>query len=64
MIKRILVIFVLATVFFSCGNGKESPATSDSTVNSITMPATKDSTSAMAPMMGDTSKTHADSLEK
>jgi hypothetical protein len=61
--KRILLIVAIAGVFTSCGNGSESSASSDTT-KSITPPPTSDSTSTAAPMMGDTSKTEADSLKK
>ena len=64
MMKRVALILAIATVFSSCGSGNESSSTSDSTVNSITEPPTKDSTSAIAPMMGDTSKIDADSLKE
>jgi len=61
--KRILLIVAIASVFTSCGNGSESSASSDTT-KSITPPPTSDSSSTTAPMMGDTSKTEADSLTK
>ena len=61
--KRILLIVAIASVFTSCGNGSESSASSDTT-KSITPPPTSDSSSMTAPMMGDTSKTEADSLKK
>jgi hypothetical protein len=48
----------------SCENGSESSGSSDSNINSITPPPTSDTTSAIAPMMGDTSKTDVDSLKK
>ncbi|MDJ1485933.1 hypothetical protein QNI16_35960 [Cytophagaceae bacterium YF14B1] len=59
--KKILLICILAYVFTSCGPGSESSTNTDSTATSITPPPTADSTSTMAPMMGDTSKTDADS---
>ena len=61
--KRILLIVAIVSVFTSCGNGSESSASSDTT-KSITPPPTSDSSGTMAPMMGDTSKTEADSLKK
>jgi 4-carboxymuconolactone decarboxylase len=48
----------------SCNNGAGGSSGSDSTVNSITPPPTKDTSGAVAPMMGDTSKTEVDSLKK
>ena len=62
--KKMLLIIAITGVFMSCGNGSESSTSSDSTTNSITPPPTSDTTSTMAPMMGDTSKTEADSLKK
>lgn len=59
--KKMLLIVAIAGVFMSCGNGSESSTNSDSTVNSITPPS--DSTSTMAPMMGDTSKIEPDSVK-
>lgn len=60
--KKIFLSVVIVYIFMSCGNGSGSAANSDSTVNSITPPPTSDTTSTMAPMMGDTSKTEADSI--
>ena len=67
--KKMLLIIAIAGVFTSCGNGSESSMSSDSTTNSDTTkstspPPTPDTTSTVAPMMGDTSKTDADSLKK
>jgi len=67
--KKMLSIVAIACVFTSCGNGSESSMSSDSatssdTTKSISPPPTADTTSAVAPMMGDTSKTDADSLKK
>ena len=66
--KKMLLIFAIVYVLTSCGSGSESSAGSDTTTkdtaNSITPPPTSDTTSALAPMMGDTSKTDADSLKK
>lgn len=64
MIKKIVLIFAIASLSASCGNGGGSSTSSDSTVNSITPPLTPDSANAIAPMMGDTSKIDADSLKK
>jgi hypothetical protein len=67
IMKRIVLIFAVAGFFMSCGNSTEtstSSDSSDSTVNSITPPPTRDSTSPVAPMMGDTSKTEPDSSKK
>ena len=60
--KKLLIV-AIAGVFMSCGNGGET-ATGTDTTKSITPPPTSDSTSTTAPMMGDTSKTEADSLKK
>ena len=67
--KKMLLIIAIACVFMSCGNGSETSASSDSTnssdtTKSISPPPTSDTKSTMAPMMGDTSKTDADSLKK
>ena len=62
--KKIVLIVAIASVFMACGNSSKSAADSDTNVNSITPPPTSDSTSTVAPMMGDTSKTEADSLKK
>lgn len=62
--KKILLIVAIAGIFMSCGNGSENSASSDTTTNSITPPPTSDTTGTVAPMMGDTSKTEADSLKK
>jgi hypothetical protein len=61
--KKRLFIVLIAGVFTACGNSSESATNADSTVNSITPPPTSDSTSTMAPMMGDTSKVEADSTK-
>ena len=61
--KKMLLIVTIAGVFMSCGNGSKSSASSDTT-KSISPPPTSDTAGAMAPMMGDTSKTDADSLKK
>ena len=61
--KKLLLVIAIGGVFMSCGNGSES-ATGTDTTTSITPPPTSDSTSTTAPMMGDTSKTEADSLKK
>ncbi|HXL55118.1 MAG TPA: hypothetical protein VN958_02595 [Chitinophagaceae bacterium] len=67
--KKMLLIGAITGVFTSCGNGSESSTsfdttTSSDTTNSISPPPTSDTTSTMAPMMGDTSKTEVDSLKK
>jgi hypothetical protein len=66
--KKILLIFAIVGLLTSCGSGHQSPTGSDTTTkdtaNSITPPPTSDTTSAVAPMMGDTSKTEADNLKK
>ena len=67
--KKMLLILAIACVFTSCGNGSETSTNSDSTTSSdttesISPPPTPDTTSTVAPMMGDTSKTDADSLKK
>ena len=62
--KGIILIIAIASVLTSCGNSSESSGNSDSMTNSITPPPTSDTTSTIAPMMGDTSKTEADSLKK
>lgn len=64
MMKTVLLIVAIASVFASCGNGSESSTSSDSTINSITPPSPSDTNSAMAPMMGDTSEIEVDSLKK
>ena len=69
IMKKMLLIVAIAGVFTSCGNGSESSSSSDTTTSSdttksITPPPTSDTASATAPMMGDTSKTDADSLKK
>jgi len=64
IMKRIVLIITIASVFTACGNSSESSIDADTTVNSITPPPTSDTTSTVAPMMGDTSKTEADSLKK
>jgi len=63
IMKKLLLIVAIAGVFTSCGNGSESSTSSDTT-KSISPPPTSDTASAMAPMMGDTSKTEADSLKR
>ena len=67
--KKMLLIIAITGVFTSCGNDSERSVSSDNTASSdttksISPPPTSDTTSAMAPMMGDTSKTDADSLKK
>jgi len=62
--KKMLLIFAIVYALTSCGSGSRSYEDSDTTTNSITPPPTSDTTSTMAPMMGDTSKTEADSLKK
>ena len=62
--KKIVLIVTIASVFMACGNSSENAADSDTNVNSITPPPTPDTTSMVAPMMGDTAKTKADSLKK
>jgi hypothetical protein len=62
--KKMLLIVAIAGVFTSCGSGSESSTSSDTTTNSISPPPTSDTTNTTAPMMGDTSKTEADSLKK
>jgi hypothetical protein len=61
--KKMLLIVSITGVFMSCGNSSVSSVSSDTT-KSITPPPTSDSSSTTAPMMGDTSKTEADSLKK
>jgi hypothetical protein len=63
VMKKMLLIAALVGVLASCGNSNKSSTSSDTT-NSITPPPTSDTTSNMAPMMGDTSKTDVDSLKK
>ena len=61
--RRIMLTVIAAAAMSACqnsGDGSESP---DST-SSITPAATKDTATTIAPMMGDTSKTEADSLKK
>ena len=67
--KKMLLIIAITGVLTACGNGSESSTSSDSTTisdttQSISPPPTSDTTSTMAPMMGDTSKTDAGSLKK
>ena len=67
--KKFLLILAIASVFTSCANGSESSSSSDTTTSSdttksISPPQTSDTAGATAPMMGDTSKTDADSLKK
>jgi len=67
--KKMLSIIIIAGVFMFCINGCDSSTTSESTnssdtTKSISPPPTPDTTSTLAPMMGDTSKTDADSLKK
>ena len=61
--KNILLVVTIAYFFVSCGNGSRNSPGSDTT-KSISPPPTSDTAGAMAPMMGDTSKTDADSLKK
>ena len=62
--KQKLLILAIAGAFVVCQNSSESAAGSDSADNSITPPPTADTANAVAPMMGDTAKTNADSLRK
>ncbi|HEY6976202.1 MAG TPA: hypothetical protein VH396_07925 [Chitinophagaceae bacterium] len=62
--KKTLSIFSIVCFLMSCGSGSKSSAGSDTTTNSISPPPTSDTSSTVAPMMGDTSKTEADSLKK
>ena len=64
IMKKFLIIVAMTSVFISCGSNSENVAEEDSAVNSITPPPTSDTESVIAPMMGDTSKTDADSLKK
>jgi hypothetical protein len=64
IMKRILLIVFVTGVFSSCQNNTDESIRSDSTTNSITPPSTTDTANTIAPMMGDTSKTEADSLKK
>lgn len=63
---KLIIIVAIAGLSIACGNeNEESPDTdTDTSVNSITPPPTKDSTNIVAPMMGDSSKTEADSLQQ
>ena len=63
---KLIIILAIAGFSIACGNENEGSADTDSdtTVNSITPPPTKDSTNIVAPMMGDSSKTEADSIEQ
>ena len=60
--KRILII-PIAVIFMACGNGSESAADSDTTVNSTTPPPKSD-TNPIGVMMGDTTIGINDSLKK
>jgi len=67
--KKMLSFIVIVCVLTSCANGNENSTSSDSattsdTTKSISPPPTADTTSTMAPMMGDTSKTDTDSLKR
>ncbi|HEX5154362.1 MAG TPA: hypothetical protein VFW07_23100 [Parafilimonas sp.] len=62
--KKFLTIVIITSVFISCGSNSENAAEKVTTVNSITPPPTSDTASVIAPMMGDTSKADADSVEK
>jgi hypothetical protein len=62
VIKTLLLLASIICVLTSCNNGSGESSNSDS-INSITPPPTKDTASAIAPMMGDTSKTEVDSLK-
>ena len=48
----------------SCADGNGGSTNSGDTTKSITPPTTADTATTIAPMMGDTSKTEADSLKK
>ena len=61
--KKIVLIVAIASVFASCGNGSESAADSDTTVNSTTPPPERD-TNPIGIMMGDTTIGINDSLRK
>jgi hypothetical protein len=61
--KKKLLIIAIAGIFTACGTGSESSSSSDSTVNSTTPPPTADSTSAIGPMMSDTTNTVGDSIK-
>ena len=61
--KKILLVFALASVFTACGNGGESAANSDTTtVTSTTPPPTQDTLSPIGVMMGDTTINEYDSV--
>lgn len=55
---------IIIAGLLACQNGSEGTSNSDSTTNSITPPPTQDTANSIAPMMGDTAKTEADSLKK
>jgi hypothetical protein len=61
--KKIVLIVAIAGIFSSCGNGRESAADSDTTVNSTTPPPERD-TNPIGLMMGDTTIGINDSLKK
>jgi len=62
--KRIFLIAIITTIFTSCADGNDGSTNSGDTTKSITPPTTTDTATTIAPMMGDTSKTEADSLKK
>lgn len=67
--RKMLLIIAITSVLTACGNGSGTSTGSDNTIGSdttksISPPPTSDTTSTVAPMMGDTSKTDADSLKK
>jgi hypothetical protein len=68
-IMKKIFLFIAIAVLTSCGNGSVNSTSSDTATNSdtaksISPPPTSDTANATAPMMGDTSKTKADSLKK
>ena len=63
MMKRIILIVAITSVFIACGGSSENTADVDTNVNSTTPPPKKD-TNPIGIMMGDTSIGINDSLKK
>lgn len=61
--KNMILVVAIAGVCTACGNGGESAAESDTTVNSTTPPPKAD-TNPIGVMMGDTTIGINDSLKK
>ncbi len=62
--KKVFLTAGITMFLMACGNGSESSAITDSTVNSTTPPPTSDTLNVIGAMMGDTSTMVADSINK